>query len=410
MMRTSSERLRKRLVDRLEEKGAIRSDAVRSAFLAVPRERFLPDVVSGRGLEAVYRDEAIITKRDPRGLPLSSSSQPSLMARMLELLALRPGDRVLEIGVGTGYNAALVCELVGRRGRVTSIEIDPVLAGTARKVLRDAGHRVSVVVGDGRQGHAGNGPYDRIIATACADAIPTAWCDQLIDGGRLELPLELDSEGAPIQLIPVLERDGKTLHSTALTWGYFMALHDGGGHQPRQVSTFAASRSLRGRYAQLASFTGAGLDQLSAARARALLADALTPTGPARRSGTTRLSSATPPLLLIYLLLNTPARQRVSGSGAGRLGVGLIDRQTASLALVSVRNAWSRSTYSGDGRARWRLDSYGGNGAADQLDHLITRWQQIQREHHADLQLTARRDTPTLRLSFEWTSAQRPPA
>ena len=78
-------------------------------------------------------------KRDSRGMPLSSSSQPSLMAEMLELLALRPGDRVLEIGTGTGYNAALLRHLVGPKGHVTSVDVDAALVRAARRSLRDAG-------------------------------------------------------------------------------------------------------------------------------------------------------------------------------------------------------------------------------------------------------------------------------
>lgn len=133
---TSSDRLRRRLVRDLRAKGAIRSPAVRDAFLAVPREQFLSGLVAELGLEAVYRDDAIVTKRDTRGLALSSSSQPALMAEMLELLAVSPGDRVLEIGAGTGYNAALLTHLVGPNGKVTSIDIDPALARAARKTLR----------------------------------------------------------------------------------------------------------------------------------------------------------------------------------------------------------------------------------------------------------------------------------
>src|SRR3989440_8507888 len=118
------------LVRRLERGGTIWSPAVREAFLAVPRERFLP----GRPLEQVYRDEAILTRRDAGGAPTSSSSQPAMMALMLEQLRLEPGQRVLEIGAGTGYNAALLATIVGPR-RVVSVELDPETAAEARDAL-----------------------------------------------------------------------------------------------------------------------------------------------------------------------------------------------------------------------------------------------------------------------------------
>jgi protein-L-isoaspartate(D-aspartate) O-methyltransferase len=280
--RTSSERLRSRLVKDLRGKGVIASDAVQAAFLAVPRERFIPEAATEHGLEAIYRDQAIVTKRDPRGIPLSSSSQPALMAKMLELLAPRPGDRVLEIGTGTGYNAALLAEMVGSRGRVTSVDVDAGLARRARPALREAGYRVSVKVADGRAGHPSGAPYDRIIVTACADEIPNAWREQLADGARIELPLRLDPDGAAIQVIPVLQREGDRLRSTALTWGGFMPLHSGDGGWRPLPATLAANRSVKGRHTSLVSLSGAGLDQLPTHAARELRLRRRRRRGPAR--------------------------------------------------------------------------------------------------------------------------------
>jgi protein-L-isoaspartate(D-aspartate) O-methyltransferase len=108
-----SSELRAGLVRRLEAGGWIRSPRVREAFLATPRELFLPEFAAREGLGAVYRDEAIVTKRARHGMPLSSSSQPAIMALMLEALEPADGMRVLEIGAGTGYNAALLAHLVG---------------------------------------------------------------------------------------------------------------------------------------------------------------------------------------------------------------------------------------------------------------------------------------------------------
>ena len=139
----------------------------------------------------VYTDQAIPTKHAD-GRPISSSSQPAIMAIMLEQLALQPGQRVLEIGAGTGYNAALIAEIVGKDGRVVAIDIDQDLALAARQHLAAAGlDRVEVRCADGGYGYPEGAPFDRIILTASAWDITPAWFEQLALGGRLVLPLSL---------------------------------------------------------------------------------------------------------------------------------------------------------------------------------------------------------------------------
>jgi protein-L-isoaspartate(D-aspartate) O-methyltransferase len=96
----TARRLRLGLVKQLQANGVIHSVAVTDALASVARELFIPEVLADEGLEGVYRDQAFVTRRDPRGMPLSSSSQPALMGTMLELLDLRAGQRVLEIGAG----------------------------------------------------------------------------------------------------------------------------------------------------------------------------------------------------------------------------------------------------------------------------------------------------------------------
>ena len=135
--------------------------------------RFVPEVP----LEAAYSDQAILTKKTESGLGLSSSSQPGIMAEMLEELQLEPGQRVLEIGAGTGYNAALLRHVVGESGRVVTVDVDADTAVRARRALKGSG--VTVVTGDGREGYARGAPYDRIIVTASAAEIPRAWYEQL---------------------------------------------------------------------------------------------------------------------------------------------------------------------------------------------------------------------------------------
>jgi protein-L-isoaspartate(D-aspartate) O-methyltransferase len=141
------------LVDQLRERGVIRSDRVARAFAATPRHRFLPPMQ----LERAYRiDEAIPTHFDEAGVPISSSSAPVIMAVMLEMLEIEPGQRVLEVGAGTGYNAAVMGHLVGQDGSVTSIDIDPVVTAEAAANLDEVGGGgVHIVTGDGWLGVPG---------------------------------------------------------------------------------------------------------------------------------------------------------------------------------------------------------------------------------------------------------------
>ena len=178
-----------------------------AAFRAIPRAAFLPHLPP----EQAYRDEALPVKYDDDGTVLSSSSQPSMMAIMLRQLQLKPGHNVLEIGAGTGYNAALMQHIVGDEGKVTSIEIDGAVAETARVNLqRVAMGEVLVVEGDGAHGYAPRASYDRIIATAGIWDVPEAWVRQLKPGGILVTPLWV--EGFEISAALTLQPDG-TLYS-----------------------------------------------------------------------------------------------------------------------------------------------------------------------------------------------------
>ncbi len=170
---------------------------VRHAFLQVPRHLFVQQYYEQQGNslnwdlvqatpEKIYRDEALVTHIDERGMPSSSTSQPSVMAVQLEALALEHGQRVLEIGVGTGYNAALLGEIVGDAGQVISIDIDEDLVERARHHLISANvHNVVALPGDGFLGEATYAPYDRLLATCSVRSIPHTWFDQLATGGRL---------------------------------------------------------------------------------------------------------------------------------------------------------------------------------------------------------------------------------
>ncbi len=175
------------LVDQLKGQGHIVDPLVEAAFRAVPRHLFLPDKAPAE----VYRDEAIATKF-LKGTSISASSQPAIMAIMLEQLQLKPGLRVLEIGAGTGYNAALIAHIVGQTGRVITVDIDEDIVHNARTHLITAGFaRVQVICADGGAGYVNAAPYDRIILTVGASDITPAWHEQLKPGGRLLLPLTL---------------------------------------------------------------------------------------------------------------------------------------------------------------------------------------------------------------------------
>lgn len=214
----SATELNEELVRELERTGVLRDPAVAAAFRAVRRHHFLPD----RPLDEVYADAAILTKYGEHGLPISSSSQPAIMAIMLELLRVRPGDHVLEVGAGTGYNAALLARLTGPAGRVVTLDVDRELCVQARANLaRAGGANVLVVLADGAGGWPDGAPYDRVILTVGAEDLSVAWLDQLRDGGRLVVPLGL---GGTVQLCVAFDRRGGLFVSDALTSCGFMPL------------------------------------------------------------------------------------------------------------------------------------------------------------------------------------------
>lgn len=209
--------LHQALVDQLKKLGSIRSTRVEAAFRAVPRHLFLPKVA----LDKVYSDQAIPTKH-LNGAAISSSSQPAIMAIMLEQLELQPGYRVLEIGAGTGYNAALIAHIVGDSGQVVTMDIDDDIVQGAREHLSAAGFaKVQVICGDGGLGYPDAAPYDRIILTVGAGDIAPAWSEQLKPNGRLVLPLSI--KGGVQESIALEKIDGH-LESISIKGCGFMML------------------------------------------------------------------------------------------------------------------------------------------------------------------------------------------
>jgi protein-L-isoaspartate O-methyltransferase len=187
--------LRRRMVRRIAAGGGLTDPAWRAAFEEVPRHVFVPgeDLGPGgalRGLAAAYSDRPIGT-RVLDGELVSSSSQPSLMALMCEALDVRDGQRVLEIGAGTGYNAALFAHRLGP-GAVTTVDLDEETTAGARAHLAAYGtaaaRGVTVVTGDGALGYPPGAPYDRVIATCELAAVPPAWLAQCAPGARVLMP------------------------------------------------------------------------------------------------------------------------------------------------------------------------------------------------------------------------------
>lgn len=204
------------LVDTLRARGELLDARLEKAFLSIPREAFLP----GLPLEQVYLDEPIPIQRAPDGTILSSSSQPSMMALMIEQMRLTSGMSVLEIGTGSGYNAAIMQAVVGPSGRVTSVEFDPVLAAQARDNLQRAalGGRVLVITGDGAAGYAPRAAYDRVIATVGIWDVPQAWVRQLRPRGMIVAPLWL--EGYQYSAALQLQPDGTLYSARNLPCGF----------------------------------------------------------------------------------------------------------------------------------------------------------------------------------------------
>jgi protein-L-isoaspartate(D-aspartate) O-methyltransferase len=191
----------------LRQEGVLNTTGVESAFSAIPRHLFLP----GMALEEVYADRAIGIKYEG-GLLVSSSSQPTMMAIMLNQLQLKPGDHVLEIGTATGYNAAIMKHIVGEHGSITSVEIDADLAQQAQRNLEACGvHGVHVVHADGAHGYMPHAPYDHILVTVGVWNIPQAWLTQLKDGGSLVVPIMID--GVQVSATFYKQPDGTFLSS-----------------------------------------------------------------------------------------------------------------------------------------------------------------------------------------------------
>lgn len=208
-----------KMVDRAKERGCFYgSERAEQAFRKVPRHLFLP----GQPLDRVYSGDVIPTRFDEQKNAISSSSEVCVMACMAEQLDLASGMRVLEIGAGVGYNAAILAELVGEEGAVTTIDIDETITSDARAHLDAARYaRVRTLTGDGWLGVPDGAPYDRIEATASVADLSPLWVDQLMEGGILLVPLHLLGS---LQALVAFRKSGRSLRSISLRPGGFLDL------------------------------------------------------------------------------------------------------------------------------------------------------------------------------------------
>ncbi len=169
----------KKLIEELLDEGLLRDKRIRRAFEELPRHMFVPESVKRYAFEN-------------RPLPIGCGqtiSQPSIVAKMTELLDPKPGDKVLEIGTGSGWQAAILARVV-YPGKVYTVERISELAEFAKKNLETANIKnVEVIVGDGTLGYKKEAPYDKIIVTAAAPEIPAPLIEQLKINGRMVIPV-----------------------------------------------------------------------------------------------------------------------------------------------------------------------------------------------------------------------------
>jgi methyltransferase of ATP-grasp peptide maturase system len=254
----SVEEMRHTMLVEMTTAGTLHSVDWIDAFAHVPRELFLrrffrqSDDLSGweavsasdaGALTAIYRDKTWVTQldNDPGrwelahesgtpvpGVPTSSSTAPSLMALMLEALDVRESHRVLEIGTGTGYNAAVLCQRLSS-AQITTVEVDSTVAHAAAEALRACGYSPTCVTGDGAAGWPGHAPYDRLVATCSVPAVPAEWIAQLRLGGLILTSIHRDLDGGALALLRV-DESGRAM-------GHFLA--DFGGFMPLRSSPSA---------------------------------------------------------------------------------------------------------------------------------------------------------------------------
>ncbi len=378
--------LRLALVDNLVTKGAIVTPQVREAFASVPRHLFVPNV----DLEAAYADQPVFIRWDA-GIPISSSTQPTMMVIMAEQLRLEPGSRVLEIGAGTGYNAAILAHVVGESGHVVTIDIDQDIVDEAAGNLSNAGYgEVEAVCRDGFEGFPPGQPYDRIMVTVGAQDVSPHWVEQLRDGGIMVVPLWFRG----YRLSVALEKRGDVLESLSASPCMFIPIRGSADRTEGYFPVGGASSDATQMYM--------GMERDDPDRRR-LLDELFAPGGRLRdierslegQFHTHNLSSG------LYMFLTADPRINLvhweSGDGLFQgAGYALVDVETMSAAVLS------------DGHPD-QVMVYGDDAAYDALIGLIDRWDQTGRPSIRDLRIRAFTSPPLSVPDGQWVVAKRSP-
>jgi protein-L-isoaspartate(D-aspartate) O-methyltransferase len=236
------------LVEELKGQGFIKTSKVEDAFATILRDQFIEHYYEDREstghwqlvspakiqseswLKNIYANKPLVVKLAQFGIPIIGSTAPWLMALMLESLEIQPSMHVLEIGTGTGYNAALIAHIVGRPDLVSTIEIDKKFAENARtRIAGCLGEGMTIVVDDGFLGYLPNAPYDRIIATCSHTYIPPSWLDQLSPNGVLIMNIRGDMAGGIVRLT----KDSNGI----MVKGKFLEVPDSVGFMPLTSAT-----------------------------------------------------------------------------------------------------------------------------------------------------------------------------
>lgn len=269
---------REELVRTLLREGSLTDPHWAAVFREVPRHVFLPRWFEPEGgkwravdqtmpgwLDEVYSDRVLVTQldNDPGrwehalrtgsipGAPTSSSSQPGIMAVMLEALQVQEGDRALEIGTGTGYNAALLCQRIGE-SFVSTVDVDPTIIAQAQANLRLAGYDPNCVATDGSEGLPDHAPYDRVLATCSVARIPPAWLAQTAPGGLVVTTLNRPIGAGLVRVTAgegatgtgqVLRQDGRFMPLRAQQWPDDVPADRTGVRRPTDIS---ATEALQG--------------------------------------------------------------------------------------------------------------------------------------------------------------------
>lgn len=189
---------RGRLVETLAEKG-IKDKRVLEAFNTVPRHVFVDTALQDRA----YKDTALPIGKD------QTISQPYTVARQTELLEVKPGEKALEIGTGSGYQAAILCEL---GAEVYTVERHKKLYNKARSTLKELGYSVRFKLGDGSLGWSAYAPYDAIVVTAGAPVVPEDLKEQLALNGRLVVPVGDEKRQEMVRIIKIREEEYEEEH------------------------------------------------------------------------------------------------------------------------------------------------------------------------------------------------------